>query len=271
MDERERPIGVFDSGVGGLSVLRAMRERLPDERFVYLGDTARVPYGTKSAETVRRYAINAAGFFEDRGVKTLVVACNSASSVALDALRERWGDRPVIGVIEPGARASAAAGSDVLVLATEATVASGAYERAIRGTRPDARVRTIAATLLVALAEEGWTAGPTVEAVVRDVLSGVVEEAVPACVLLGCTHFPLLADAIGRVLGRGVRIVDSARTTADEVARVLDERGLACPNDDRAGDESLCVTDGAERFARIASRFLGRPVDAGGVMLVDLV
>ena len=270
MDERERPIGVFDSGVGGLSVLKALRERLPDERFIYLGDPARVPYGTKSADTVRTYAINAGAFFEEHGVKMIVVACNSASSVALDSLRERWGERPVIGVIEPGAQASAESAGDVLVLATEATVASGAYEHAIRNVRPDARVRALPATLFVALAEEGWTSGATVEAVVRDVLRPALEEGAPSCVLLGCTHFPVLAGVIRGVLGEGVRVVDSAGTTAEAVARVLEERDLLASGR-QAGTERLCVTDGSPRFARISSHFLGRVVCAEDITLVDLV
>ncbi|GAB4543745.1 MAG: glutamate racemase [Phycisphaerales bacterium] len=269
MDQHERPIGVFDSGVGGLSVLRALRERLPGERFVYLGDTARVPYGTKSAETVRAYALNAGAHLMDRGVKCLVVACNSASSVALPALRERWGDVPIVGVIEPGARAAARAGGPVLVLATEATVASGAYQRAIRAHDPGVSVHAVPATILVALVEEGWTAGDLVNAVVREVLASATGGEAPACALLGCTHFPALAGVIGEVLGPGVRLVDSACTTAEETEAVLRERGLIA--DSGAGDAIFLATDGPERFARISQRFLDTPIKPSEVALVDLV
>jgi len=174
---RELPIGIFDSGVGGLTVLRAVRERLPRERFLYLGDTARLPYGTKSAESVRRYSLQAADLLLNRGIKYLLVACNTASAVALDALRERYAPLPVMGVIDPGAEAACAASRSrqIAVVATEGTIRGGAYQRSINARMPDALVVGRACSLFVALAEEGWTDGPIVEAVARRYLDELFE------------------------------------------------------------------------------------------------
>src|SRR6185436_14060874 len=210
----DRPVGVFDSGVGGLTVLRALVANLPHEDFLYLGDTARLPYGTKSPATVARYSVRAAEGLAQRGIKALVVACNTASATALPALRERFPDLPVIGVIEPGARAACESSTSgrIAVLATEGTVQGGAYERAIQALRPDAQVTQVACQVFVALAEEGWSEGAAVDAVVQRYLAHL--DARVDTVVLGCTHFPLLADAIARQLGPTRRIVDSAATTA---------------------------------------------------------
>ena len=192
----ELPVGVFDSGVGGLTVLRALVGQLPREDFLYLGDTARLPYGTKSPGTVARYSVRAAESLAERGIKALVVACNTASSTALPALRERFPELPVIGVIEPGARAACEASTSgrIAVLATEGTVAGGAYQRAIHELRPDAHVTQVACQIFVALAEEGWSEGEAVDAVTERYLAHL--DARVDTVVLGCTHFPLLADEI---------------------------------------------------------------------------
>jgi len=266
------PIGVFDSGVGGLTVLRALRSRLPGERFIYLGDTVRLPYGTKSRDSVLRYSIQAGEFLIRRGIKYLVVACNTASSVAVEALRERFAPVPVIGVVEPGAMAGCAQSrsGQIAVIATEGTVRGGAYQRAIAAIRPDATVVARACSLFVALAEEGWTEGPIVEAVIRRYLDEMFAEHPDLdTLLLGCTHFPLLTDALHAVVDRSVAIVDSAATTAAALEQDLRSRnlavtGLATP------PVSLMATDSPERFARVGSRFLGEVFAASQVELVDL-
>ena len=264
----ELPVGVFDSGVGGLTVLRALMADLPHEDFLYLGDTARLPYGTKSPETVARYSLRAAEALVARGVKALVIACNTASATALPPLRERFPQLPVIGVIEPGARAAAEASftGRIAVLATEGTVHGGAYQRAIETQRPDAQVTQIACQIFVALAEEGWSEGPAVDAVTERYLAHL--DARVDTVVLGCTHFPLLAGAIGRQLGAARRIVDSAATTARATQRTLATRQLT--RTARGGQVRLLATDSPERFARVGARFLGGSIAARSVETIDL-
>ncbi|MGB5102405.1 MAG: glutamate racemase [Steroidobacteraceae bacterium] len=271
----DAPIGVFDSGVGGLTVLRALLAVLPGEDFLYLGDTARLPYGTKSAESIRRYSLQAAGLLRQRSVKCLVVACNTASAVALDALAAEFAPVPVLGVVEPGAAAACAAtrSGRIAVVATESTVRGGAYQAAIRRLRPDAVVTARACPLFVALAEEGWTEGPVVEAVVHRYLDepfGGDPAVRPDTLVLGCTHFPVLAPTIHRVLGTEVAIVDSAATTAGALVRALDDRGLRRVGAPGRGTVGLLATDGAERFARVGGTFLGRSLAAADVEVVDL-
>jgi glutamate racemase len=263
------PIGVFDSGVGGLTVLRALIGALPVEDFLYLGDTARLPYGTKSAETVARYSVRAAGALVNRGVKALVVACNTASATALPALRESFPALPVIGVIEPGAQAACEASSSgrIAVLATEGTVKGGAYQRAILALRPGAHVTQIAAQVFVALAEEGWSEGEAVDAVTSRYLAHL--DARVDTVVLGCTHFPLLAGAIAKQLGPTRRVVDSAATTARAAAAELAARNLAT-RANRAGNVHLMATDSPERFARVGARFLGASISEKSVEAIDL-
>jgi len=265
------PIGVFDSGVGGLTVLRALRAALPAEDFIYLGDTARLPYGTKSAATVSRYAVQAADRLAGRGIKCLVVACNTASSVAIPALVERLSPVPVVGVIEPGARAAAAAtrAGRVAVIATEGTVKGGAYVRALAALDGRIEVMQEACPLFVALAEEGWTDGPIVEAIARRYLEPLFSGPAPAdTLLLGCTHFPALVTPIRRVAGREVALVDSADTTAAETAARLAELGLC--RGQGVGTVRLMATDGPERFARVGSVFSGESIAPAEVELVDL-
>ena len=276
MTDNSKPIGVFDSGVGGLTVLRALRSRLPAERFVYLGDTARLPYGTKSRESIERYAVQAANLLVSRGVKCLVVACNTASAVALSVLRQRLAPLPLIGVVEPGAEAGCRASRSgyIAVIATESTVRGGAYEKAISARRSDARVASRACPLFVALAEEGLTHGPIVEAIAHrylDDLFASPDELRPDTLVLGCTHFPVLTDSLKGVVGQDVEIVDSALTTAEALAIALDKLALAAPSQSAPGPAPvLLATDNPERFARVGSIFLGEQIAGDGVEIVDL-
>lgn len=266
------PIGVFDSGVGGLTVLRALRQRLPNEHFIYLGDTARLPYGTKSGASVLRYSVQAAEFLANQGIKYLVIACNTASSVAVESLRERFAPMPVIGVIEPGSIAGCAASRSghIAVLATEGTVRGGAYQRAIMHIKPDARVSAKACSLFVALAEEGWVEGQIAEAIAHRYVDELFRnDPLIDTLLLGCTHFPVLATALQAVVGSSVTIVDSAETTAKAVEAQLRDRGLLRA-EGLAAPPVLQATDSPERFARVGSRFLGETFDAGWVELVDI-
>jgi len=264
------PIGVFDSGVGGLTVLHAIRDALPGEDLVYLGDTARLPYGTKSPASIERYALQAAAKLREQGIKLLVVACNTASAVALDALQQRLAPLPVIGVVAPGATAAVTAqpGGRHLVLATEATVHLGAYRRAIAALDPRATVREQACEMLVALAEEGWTDGDVARAIVRRYLDESRGESTDT-IILGCTHFPLLKDAIRAEAESGVTLVDSASTTAAVVRETLDVT-VGRSRRREPGALRLLATDGATRFARVGGRFLGAELSYRDVELVDL-
>jgi glutamate racemase len=266
-----RSIGVFDSGVGGLTVLKALQAAMPSEHLVYLGDTARLPYGTKSPASIGRYACQAAAFLQQRDIKMLVVACNTASAVALEALREQMHPLPVIGVVDPGAAAAVAArpGGRHLVLATEATVCLGAYREAILGLDAGATVDELACELLVALAEEGWNEGPIAEEIVQRYLAGLPESAQhPSSVILGCTHFPLLREAISAVFDASVSIVDSASTTAVAARELLERLGIA--RQAGQGGLTLLATDGATRFARVGGQFLGRNLTWEDIEVVDL-
>ncbi|MEJ1967506.1 MAG: glutamate racemase [Rhizomicrobium sp.] len=266
-----RSIGVFDSGIGGLTVMRALMAQLPAERFIYLGDTARLPYGTKSGDTVTRYALQAGGALMARGVKMLVVACNTASAVALPALEEMFAPTPVVGVIAPGAEAAIAAApaGPIAVIATEGTVRGGAYVRAIQAQAPDMPVIQQACTLFVAIAEEGLVAGDIAEAIARRYLEPLLAAVPrPRALVLGCTHFPALKATIAKIAGPDIALVDSAATTAIAVEQRLRERGLL--GTARMGGHSFLATDAPDRFARVGEIFLGQPIDPGSVELVDL-
>jgi glutamate racemase len=269
-----QPIGVFDSGMGGLTVLRALAARLPHERFVYLGDTARLPYGTKSAETVQAYALQATRLLLGEGVKMVVIACNTASAVALYLLQEAWDPVPVIGVIEPGAKAGVAATKNkrIAVIATEGTVKGGAYARAIRRLMTEADVVQQPCQVFVALAEEGWAETPATLAAAKHYLGPLFESSgAPDTLVLGCTHFPVLTNAIRQTVGGEIALVDSAETTASAVADALAERGLAAGAENGAGPAiRFFATDSPERFARVGAIFLGRDIDEASVELVDL-
>lgn len=260
------PIGIFDSGVGGLTVYRALHYRLPNEHFIYLGDTARVPYGTKSLATVERYAIENSQFLVSRGIKLLVVACNTASALALPKIREKIGI-DVVGVIGPGGRKAVEITSGISrprigVIATEATVASNAYFEAIRKASGDAEVYQTGCPLFVPLAEEGWTNEPETISIAAKYLAKMKDFA-PDALVLGCTHYPTLKDVIQQTVGENVMLVDSGEATAEEVELMLIEKGLANPGP-VVGKRQLCddldhfyVTDAADRFGRVAETFLG--------------
>ena len=260
------PIGIFDSGVGGLTVYRALHDRLPNEHFVYLGDTARVPYGTKSLATVERYAIENSQFLASLGIKMLVVACNTASALALPRIREKIG-LDVVGVIGPGGRKAVEITKDktgprIGVIATEATVSSNAYLEAIRRASSEAAVLQAGCPLFVPLAEEGWTVEPETRSIAEKYLREM-KEFQPDALVLGCTHYPILREVIQQTVGDDVKLVDSGEATADEVKILLRDRELA-NTQESTGPRTLCddldhfyVTDAADRFARVAERFLG--------------
>jgi glutamate racemase len=249
-------IGVFDSGVGGLTVFREIARVLPNESLIYLGDSARVPYGTKSPETVIRYSLQAAQHLIERGISLLVVACNTATAAALPALQERL-SIPVIGVIEPGAQAAVAATRGrVGVLATEGTVKSHAYTKAIHALNPDIEVVEVAAPLFVPLAEEGWANTHVAREVAEIYLESLIDAGIDTLVL-GCTHYPILRATIESVAGEGITIVDSAQTTA---AAVLAAHPPA-REPKGSGVHTFLVTDAEERFRRIAGAFLEREIE----------
>jgi glutamate racemase len=259
-DNRARAIGVFDSGIGGLTVLKELVAALPAEDFIYLGDTARLPYGTKSNEVIIRYSRENTEFLLAKGIKLLVVACNTASAVALGEIG-RDTIVPVVGVIEPGARAAIAASRNgkIGVIGTEATITSGAYTRAIQQLRPGVEIYTRACPLLVPLIEEGWTDNEIAERTVAHYLESLKASGIDT-LLLGCTHYPLMRDLFRRVLGPGVRIVDSATATAASVTERLADLRLARTRG--MGSQSFFVTETPDRFVKVGRRFLGPQVES---------
>ncbi|HWZ26932.1 MAG TPA: glutamate racemase [Gemmatimonadales bacterium] len=265
----DAPLGVFDSGLGGLTVARALFERLPRESVLYFGDTARVPYGPKSAETVRRYSSEILKFLLERGVKMVVVACNTSTAHALDHLRS-IAPVPVIGVIEPGARAAVAAskGGALGVIGTVGTITSGAYQRAIATLSPTAKVEGAACPLFVPLVEEGWLDHPATELIAREYLAPLTRAQVDT-VVLGCTHYPLLKPVLGRVLGAGVTLIDSGGETARAVETALREKKL-----DAGGSgpptHHFVVSDDAPRFRKVGATFLGDRLRDTEVEVVNL-
>jgi len=265
------PIGIFDSGMGGLTVMRALRARLPNESFVYLGDTARLPYGTKSADTVTRYAVQASAALMAHGIKLLVVACNTASAAALPTLMQNLSPLPVVGVIEPGAQAVVAAVPDgpIAVIGTEGTVKGGAYVRAIQALAPQMPVVQQACPLFVALAEEGLRDGPIAELTAHRYLDPLLATMPrPRGLVLGCTHFPVLKETIARIAGADVALIDSAETTAVAVEKIL--RGKNLLHRGIAQAPRFLATDAPGRFAHLGEIFLGEAIDPGAVTLVDL-
>ena len=265
-------IGIFDSGIGGLTVMRALTARLPNEEFIYLGDTARLPYGTKSGGTVTRYAVQAAGALMKRNVKMLVVACNTASAVALPALEEMFAPMPVVGVIVPGAEAAIAAAPDgpIAIIATEGTVKGGAYVRAIEARGRNVPVIQQACPLFVSIAEEGLVEGDIADAIAHrylDPLLAAVPK--PKALVFGCTHFPALKATIAKIAGPDILLVDSAETTAKTVEAILRGRHIRRLQATTPAHIFL-ATDAPDRFARVGEIFLGQPIDPGRVELVDL-
>ena len=255
--------------MGGLTVMRALKAHLPNENFIYLGDTARLPYGTKSADTVTRYAIQAARALIARDIKMLVVACNTAAGVALPTLQTAFEPLPVIGVIAPGAEAALAAGGPIAVIATEGTVKGGAYVRAIQALSPRMPVVQQAAPLLVPLAEEGLVTGEITRLAVERYLKPLLATMPrPRVLVLGCTHFPALKAMIAEVAGPEVTLVDSAESTARAVEKRLREMNLL--NDGEGGTAQFFATDAPDRFANVGEIFLGEAIDPGSVEVIDI-
>ena len=259
------PIGIFDSGIGGLTVTRAIYDRLPGESTIYFGDTARVPYGPKSPETVRRYSLEILQWLVGQGVKLVVVACNTSTAHALEALRGA-SPVPVLGVIEPGARAAVAATSrgSVGVIGTAGTIASNAYRRAIQARSPALVVEQVACPLLVPLVEEGWFDRPATELVAREYLTPLMARGIDTLVL-GCTHYPLLKPLLGRVMGPQVRLIDSAEETARAVAELLVDSDLSASPGSPVYHRFV-VSDDEPRFRQVGSRFIGETLASAEVV-----
>ncbi len=257
---KDRPIGIFDSGIGGLTVLKEMIRITPDEKTIYLGDTARVPYGIRSPETVIRYSFENTRFLVSKEIKLMVVACNTASSVGLDAIKRKV-SIPVIGVIEPGAKAAVKAtlNEKVGVIGTQATISSSSYTKAIHALDGSIEVFGLACPLFVPLVEEGWTEGAITTLVAEKYLEGLKDKGIDT-VVLGCTHYPLLKKVIAEVMGEGVRLIDSAIETACEIKETLKTLGLGREG---KGDSSreFFVTDSTERFLKVSEKFLGQKIE----------
>lgn len=260
IDARNRPIGVFDSGIGGLTVLKEILRALPYENTIYFGDTARVPYGIRSPETVIRYALEISKFLSLKDIKMLVVACNTASSVSLEAIQSRV-SIPVVGVIEPGAKAAVAATESrkIGVIGTEATIKSNAYTRAIKAIDENIEVHGLACPLFVPLVEEGWLEGRITEMVAERYLGGLMNRGIDT-IVLGCTHYPLLKPVIARVVGTNVCLVDSAIEISREIVMILNNLRLQRENVS-APFREYYVTDSPERFLKVGELFLGRPIE----------
>ncbi|MFC3908141.1 glutamate racemase [Legionella dresdenensis] len=267
MNKNRLPIGVFDSGMGGLTVLRQLKQALPDESFIYLGDTARLPYGTKSPETVQQYASQMARALVERRIKALVIACNTATTAALPHLQAMLPDIPVLGVVKPGAAAVVAATRNrrIAVLATETTIASQAYHRLITEQLPDAVINAKACSVLVALAEEGMVSNQVAREALSHYLTGLTEE---DTLLLGCTHFPVFRPLLTQLLPARVTIVDSAEATASALYKVLDKERLAT---DLSGKSTIhyLVTDSIARFQKVGEIFLGEALSEDSIELID--
>ena len=258
-DRSSAPIGVFDSGLGGLTVAHAIMRQLPAESLIYFGDTARVPYGPKSPDTVRRYSREISGFLIEQGVKAIVVACNTATAHALPVLRDEL-PVPVIGVVEPGARAAVRATrtGHIGVIGTAGTIRSQAYDRAIHAEAPDARVTALACPLFVPLVEEGWTNHDAAHLIAEEYLAPFVKDRIDTLVL-GCTHYPLLKPLIGEIIGRSVRLIDSAEETAADTSRMLASNDLAAT--DGEGEYRFIASDDPQQFLTLGRRFLGSAIE----------
>lgn len=274
MLSQDSPVGIFDSGMGGLSVVRAMRRMMPSENCIYLGDTARIPYGPKSPETVRRYSLEAAANLVDSGAKAVIIACNTATVAALDALREAHPDIPVFGVVEPGARAAAQVtrNKHVGVIATAGTVKSGKHAEFLAGLLPGSKTSGIPCPLFVSLVEEGWMDGPPAQAVAERYLAPVFsapDEDRPDTLILGCTHFPFLSEALRAVLGDSVTLVDPAELTIRDLEKALGEKNLLRAAG-KAPSYEFRTTGDPERFATVGGMILEMPMKPGAIVTVDL-
>jgi glutamate racemase len=260
MTNRDNAIGLFDSGIGGLTVLQKVIEMLPTENTIYLGDTARAPYGTKSVETVVRYSFENAEFLIEKGVKLVVVACNTSTALALEALREKL-NVPLIGVIQPGVRKALLISKNkkIGVIGTEATIQSGAYTKVLKTNGGNIEVYSRACPLFVPLVEEGWTDNGVASMTVKTYLGSLKKSGIDT-LILGCTHYPLLKTAIRNFMGSTVQLVDSAQEIAKEVGEVLKKQSLA--RREGKGNHSFFVTDAPDRFIKVGGRFLGDKVES---------
>ena len=268
MNNSRVPIGVFDSGMGGLTVLRSLKVALPYESFIYLGDTARLPYGTKSPETVKQYALQMARVLVERQIKALVIACNTATTAALPHLQQLLPDIPVLGVVGPGADAviEATTNQRIMVFATETTIASEVYQRIILEKLPNAIIHTQACSLLVALAEEGMQDNSIAHEVLRHYLDNFHQQ---DTLLLGCTHFPVFKPLLKKLLPADVRIVDSADATAKALRAKLSELNLLVDAMDQGSATRYLVTDSAIRFQKVSAIFLGEPISPSAIEVID--
>lgn len=269
MNSSHLAIGVFDSGMGGLTVLRALRASLPHESFIYLGDTARLPYGTKSPETVQQYAVQMARLLVLRRIKALVIACNTATTAALPHLQAMLSDMPVLGVVQPGASAAVAATKNhrIAVIATETTIAAQAYQALISASLPQANIQARACSLLVALAEEGMVNNAIAKAALAHYLTEFDEE---DTLLLGCTHFPVFKPLLHELLPPHVTVVDSAAATAAALSTLLSEKQLLAPQTSQPPHTHYLVTDSVTRFQTVGEIFLGAPLPHDAIQLVDV-
>jgi glutamate racemase len=268
LEKKAMSIGVFDSGMGGLTVLRALREALPFESFIYLGDTARLPYGTKSKDTVKQYAVQMARILVERQIKALVIACNTATIAALSHLQDMLTDIPVVGVVSPGAHAAVAATKNnrIAVLATETTIASNAYQQLIQTKLPQALISSKACSVLVALAEEGMVNNRVATEALNHYLADIQDE---DTILLGCTHFPVFAPLLTKLLPPHVVLVDSAKTTALALEQALSNANLLVHNANQLGTVHYLVTDSVKRFQRVGEIFLGEALSLQSIELVN--
>lgn len=268
--QRESAIAVFDSGIGGLTVLHALRQVLPHENFIYLGDTARLPYGSKSTASIQRYALQAAQYLLQYDVKLLILACNTATAGALSLLHKTFPDLPIFGVVEPGALAAihASKRNRIGVLCTQATKKSNAYQEKILEHKPEAEVFTYSAPLLVPLAEEGWTSGELTSGILQHYLQPILQHDID-CLVLGCTHYPVFFEMLRELIDRNIQIVDSAQTTAQATRQYLEEARLLNPQSGK-GEIHFYSTDDPQKFAQVGSLFLGEAIATENVQLVDL-
>lgn len=270
MDKERLAIGVFDSGMGGLTVLRALQDFLPNESFIYLGDTARLPYGTKSVATVQQYALQMGRILVERNIKSLVIACNTATTAALYHLKNIMVDLPILGVVEPGAEAAvfATKNQNIAVLATETTIASQAYQNLILQKLNKATISARACSVLVSLAEEGMIDNIIAKEALNHYLAGLNNE---DTILLGCTHFPVFKPLLQKILPSGVNIVDSADATAKALYKLLMEENLLNKNPTSPGQTAYLVTDSIDRFQKVGEVFMRKELDRADIELVDVV
>jgi len=265
----DKSIGIFDSGIGGLTVVRQVSKLLPSEKLIYFGDTARVPYGSKSPQVVRKFALQDALFLSDKNVKAMIVACNTASAEALDLLRKEF-DIPIIGVIKPGAGAAAKVtnGGKIGVIGTYGTIASGAYEAELLAADSSLEVESVACPLLVPLVEEGWESRDVTKAILREYLSPLIDNNIDT-LILGCTHYPMLKPLIQEIVGDKVVLIDSAEASAAELEQILNEEGLSAANEDSSVEHEYYVSDFPFQFKETAERFLGNKLPEVGLISLD--